>query len=164
MKVDDKIGFFQKFDQFLFEFWMFNHTKQHVLILNIISYISLFSSFGEACQLFTMHYNNLNGFHQNFDRLYNKQFQFVVSHNVHNKTCLNLSHFNTINWVPTFNCECLNMILLKCFFFFKFQINFFQCIWIEITNFNFFLVFILHMLALFIYPKRLRSKVKANFP
>jgi len=77
VKVGGKIDFFQKLDKFLFEFWMFNRTKQPVLILNIVSYISLFSSFGEACRLFTMqilHYNNLHGFHQNFDRLYNKQF------------------------------------------------------------------------------------------
>jgi hypothetical protein len=51
---------------------MFNHAKQPILILKIVSYISLFSSFGEACRLLTMqilHYNNLCGFHQNFDRL-----------------------------------------------------------------------------------------------
>jgi hypothetical protein len=98
---------------------MFNHAKQHVLILKIVFYISLFSSFGEACWLFTMqilHYNHLCGFHQNFDRLYNKQFHFIVLHNIHSKTCLNFSHLKIINWVPTFNCECLNMILVKCFF------------------------------------------------
>jgi hypothetical protein len=106
----------------------------------------------------------LHGFHQNFDRLYNKQFHFVVSHDVHSNTCLNLSHLNIINWVPTFNCECLSMILLKCFFCLKSQIKTIQCIWIKITNFNFLLGFILHLLPIFIYPKRLRSKAKVNFP
>jgi hypothetical protein len=70
---------------------MFNHVKQPILILKIVSYISLFSSFGEAYRLFTMqilHHNNLHGFHQKFDRLYNKQLHFVFSHNVHSKTCL----------------------------------------------------------------------------
>ncbi len=69
----------------------------------------------------------------------------------------NLSYLNIINWLPTFNYECLNMILLKCFFCLKPQIKIIQCIWIEITNFNFLLGFILHLLALFIYPKGLRG-------